>query len=116
RHWRDVASTWSLTGLDDPAAGGDTPLTVRSRKIISWQIAEPLVLEDGFAVDDVITVLEALKVELLGESKKARADRAARKPKGATAVADVPEEPLKKRLEVLDTNQVIVLGRPEIDF
>ena len=115
RHWRDVASAWSVTGMADPAIGDNTPCTIRSRKIVSWQIAEPLVKDDGFAVDDVIAVLEALKVELLGESKKAKADKAARKPKGA-AVAEVPDEPLKKRLEVLDTNQVIVLGRPEIDF
>jgi CRISPR system Cascade subunit CasC len=116
RHWREVASAWSLSGMADPAIGNDTPLTVRSRKIISWRIAEPLVRDDGFAVDDVIAVLEALKVELLGESKKAKADKVARKPKSTIAAADAAEEPLRKRLEVLDTNQVIVLGRPEIDF
>jgi CRISPR system Cascade subunit CasC len=116
RHWRDVASSWSLSGMADPAIGDDTPCTIRSRKIVSWQIAEPLVKDDGFAVDDVIAVLEAFKVELLGESKKAKADKAARKPKGNVAAADAPDEPLRKRLEVLDTNQVIVLGRPEIDF
>jgi CRISPR system Cascade subunit CasC len=116
RHWREVASDWSLNGMMDPAIGADTPLTVRSRKIISRQVAEPLVQVDGFAVDDVIAVLESLKAELLGESKKAKSDKAARKPKGGAAAADAPEEPLHKRLEVLDTNQVIVLGRPEIDF
>lgn len=116
RHWRDVASAWSLGAMADPADGHNTPRTVRSRKIISWQIAEPLVQEDKFAVDDVIAVLEALKAELLGESKKAKADKAARKPKGNAAAADAPDEPLRTRLEVLDTNQVIVLGRPEIDF
>jgi CRISPR system Cascade subunit CasC len=113
RHWRDVASSWSLTGLEDPAAGAAAPLSVRSRKTISWQIAEPLVLEDGFAVDDVIAVLDALKVEFLGESKKAKA---VRKWKGAAAAADAAEETLRERLKVLDTNQIIVLGRPEIDF
>jgi CRISPR system Cascade subunit CasC len=116
RHWREVASTWSLNGMVDPAIGDETPRTVRSRKIISWQIAEPLVLEDGFAVEDVIAVLEALKAEVLGESKKTKADKAARKPKGNAAAVDAPEAPLRTRLEVLDTNQVIVLGRPEIDF
>jgi CRISPR system Cascade subunit CasC len=116
RHWREVASGWSLGAMADPAIGDDTPRTVRSRKIISWQIAEPLVRDDGFAVDDVIAVLEALKAELLGESKRAKADKAAKKPKGAAAAVDAPEEPLRTRLEVLDTNQVIVLGRPEIDF
>jgi len=61
-------------------------------------------------------VLEALKAELLGESKKAKADKAARKPKGTVVVSDASDETLRKQLEVLDTNQVIVLGRPEIDF
>nr|WP_294548531.1 type I-E CRISPR-associated protein Cas7/Cse4/CasC [uncultured Rhodopila sp.] len=115
RHWRDVASAWSLNEIEDPVVSGISPLTIRSRKIISRQVAEPLV-KDGFAVDDVIAVLEALKAELLGESKKAKADKAAKKPKSPAVGADVPEEPIESRLGVLDTNQVIVLGRPEIDF
>lgn len=117
RHWREVCSEWSLSGLLDPASGSPAPGTVRSRKIISREVAEKLVEEDGFAADDVIAVLQALMAEMLGESKKAKADKAAKKPKGAAqAELAVEAKPLRERLEVLDTNQVIVLGKPEIDY
>lgn len=112
RHWRDVASTWSLQALSDPATGESVPGTVRSRKIISREVAMPLVAE-GFAPDDVITVLLALRAEMLGESKKAKAE----KEKGAKAKGTETTVSIEKRIEdALDTNQVIVLGRPEIEF
>jgi CRISPR system Cascade subunit CasC len=119
RHWRDTASTWSMKDLLDPGAGTAAPGTVRSRKIISRLVAKPLV-EEGFSVDAVITVLDALKSAMLGESKKAKADKAiaqkgAKKPKAAAEI----EEPIDvdEQLETaLDTNQVIVLGQPEIAF
>ena len=127
RHWRDVASEWSLRGLLDPAVGGgdgETPGTVRSRKTLSRLVARPLVVEDGFAVADVIAVLDALKAEMLGESKKAKAEKAGKKPKAnavsAAAALPLPGEAaatsLDEQLEVLDLNQVVVLGRPEIAF
>ncbi|GBQ45841.1 type I-E CRISPR-associated protein Cas7/Cse4/CasC [Acidomonas methanolica] len=112
RHWRDVASTWSLQALSDPATGESVPGTVRSRKIISREIALPLVAE-GFAPDEVIAVLLALRAEMLGESKKAKVE----KEKGAKTKGAEPAVSIEKRIEdALDTNQVIVLGRPEIDF
>jgi CRISPR system Cascade subunit CasC len=114
RHWRDVCSAWSMSDLTDPATGAAAPGTVRSRRIISDRVGKPLVEEDGFAVDDVILVLDALKAEMLGESKKAKTEKAAAKSKGAKA--DEPNRPLKERLRDLDTNQVIVLGDPEIAF
>ena len=114
RHWREVASAWSLGTMDDPAEGGLASLAVRSRETLARLVARPLVEEDGFPVEAVIAVLDALKAELLGESKKAKAERAARKSGGPALPLD--PEPLEKRLEVLNTNQVIVLGRPEIDF
>jgi CRISPR system Cascade subunit CasC len=114
RHLREVASAWSLAELADPATGGTAPGTVRSRKIISRAIGMKLV-EQGYAVDDVITVLSALKAEVLGESKKAKSEKAAKKTKGVED--EDATTPVKKRIEdALDTNQVIVLGQPEIDF
>lgn len=118
RHWRDVASEWRLDELTDPATGEAVPGTRRSRKILSREVAMPLIGE-GFAPDAVIRVLEALKVGFLGESKKSKADKAekAKKGKGAEAVPTAPEGPVAERVEAaLDTNQVIVLGRPEIGF
>jgi CRISPR system Cascade subunit CasC len=117
RHWREAAGDWSLDGLLDPARETAAPGTVRSRKILSRLVGQPLVEEDGFAVDDVIAVVDALKAAMLGESKKAKADKAAKKPKaGAAPAGEAAGQPLDEHLEVLDTNQVIVLGRPEIDF
>ncbi len=113
RHWRDVASDWSLASFDDPATGAGTPTTVRSRKIFSREIAKPLVEADGFAVADVITVLEALIGGLLGKSEKAKAEKAAA---GKKATATPASLTLDEQLRVLDTNQVIVLGSPEIAF
>jgi len=110
RHWREAVSDWSLDKLSDAR-------TVRSRKIISREVARPLVEEDGVAVDDAIAVLDAIKAALLGESKRARAEKSQRKSKEAELpIENSSLDALEKRLEVLDTNQVIVLGRPEIDF
>lgn len=114
RHWREVDSAWSLSGVKDPAAGVPAPLTVRSRETLPRLVARPLVEEDGFAVESVIAVLDALKAVLLGESKKAKADKAARKPQAGGLLAT--PQTLEDRLSVLNTNQVIVLGRPEIEF
>ena len=111
RHWREVASQWSLAALVDPVTGREAPGTVRSRKILTREVGLPLVA-DGYAQDDVIAVVGALKSRLLGESKKAKAAKADKKAK-----ASGPEPDAKDTLEAaLDTNQVIVLGRPEIDF
>jgi CRISPR system Cascade subunit CasC len=116
RHWRDVASTWSLQELADPKTGQTAPGTVRSRKIISREVAMPLIAE-GFAPDDVIAVLLELRAGLLGESKKAKADKAAKKTKADAGGEAQVTEALEKRIETeLDTSQIIVLGRPEIDF
>ena len=118
RHWRDVASEWSLAALTDPATDEAVPGTLRSRKILSREVAMPLI-KAGAAPDDVITVLSALKSEMLGESKKAKAAKAAQKTKAGAAapVEDAEAEAIAERVEeALDTNQVIVLGRPEIDF
>ncbi len=96
RHWRRAVGEWSLADLD----GG---LSLRSREIFSREIA-PRLLAEGVAPAIISAVLEALKAELLGESAKAEK---ARKAKG-----DEADELFK----TLKTEQVIVLGRPEINF
>lgn len=116
RHWREVVSDWSLQTL--PGA----TQTIRSRKIISREVARPL-LEEGFDADQIILVLDALKVKLLGESKAVKAEKANKKGKSAAGVDD-PQLQLTgdvtvgtdDKFAVLDTKQVIVLGRPEIEF
>lgn len=117
RHWREVDSEWALNSLEDPRQGGQAALTVRSRKIFAREIAEPLVEQDGFPADSVIAVVSALKSKMLGESTKAKAEKAEReaKKKGAAAAEPVVAD-LRERMKVLDLDQVVVLGRPEIDY
>lgn len=116
RHWRDVASEWSLQSLLDPATGATAAGTLRSRKILSREVAMPLI-KQGFAPDDVIAVVSGLSAALLGESKKAKTEKATKKAKAAESPSAETAEVIGERVEAaLDTNQVIVLGRPEIDF
>ena len=99
RHWREAPGAWSMAGLEQP-------MSVRSRKTFTREIAEPLVAE-GHDPAAVVTVLTALRAAFLGESKKAKAGKAEKAKRGEASV-----DPLK----ALDTEQIIVLGRPEIDY
>lgn len=111
RHWREVDSAWSLNGLTDPENGGPAPGTLRSRKIFSREVGAPLVAA-GHAPDAVVTLVSALKDRLLGKSDKAEAKKPAKPRKGDDPSAADPDE----MLAALDTEQVIVLGEPEIGF
>jgi CRISPR system Cascade subunit CasC len=115
RHWRDVASRWSLRTLADPTTGEEVAWTLRSRKIISREIGLPLVNE-GFAPDTVVAVLTELKAKVLGESKKAKADKTTKADKKAKTDKVEHADVTELLEQELDTNQVIVLGRPEIEF
>ena len=99
RHWREAASEWGLKGLQQP-------MSVRSRRTFVQEIAQPLV-DEGYDRTAVIVVLDALKAQFLGESKKAKAARADKKTKAAGSTDD---------LDILRTEQIIVLGRPEIAY
>lgn len=101
RHWRRSADAWSLQALGEPMA-------VRSRQIFADKIAEPL-RKEGFEPRSIVAVLAALQTRLLGESAKAER---ARKNQVDEAEAADPD----KRFESLHTEQVIVLGEPEITF
>ncbi len=90
RHWRRATGEWSLGELGD--------LAVRSRVTFAREVAEPLQAE-GLDAGKVATAVAALQAALLGESKKAAA-----KKKADDQAVD------------LQTNQVIVLGRAEIDY
>ena len=98
RHWREEAGEWSLHDL---GSGKST----RSRRVFSDVIAVRLRQERGLSDDQIVNVLTPIRAAVLGESIKARQ---ARKDKQATAAADP--------LASLHTEQVIVLGEPEIAF
>ena len=98
RHWREAAGEWSLQGL---GSGKST----RSRRVFSDVIAGRLKTERGLSDDQIVNVLTPIRAAVLGESIKARK---ARKDKSTTEGADP--------LASLHTDQVIVLGEPEIAF
>lgn len=124
RHWREAVSDWSLEAVPDLVGAAPTPGTVRSRKIISREIARPLVDEEKFPVADVVVVLNALKAVFLGKNEKKNLST---KKIGQVVTIEAVNEPpasddglaiddLDRQLKSLDTKQVIVLGRPEIEF
>jgi CRISPR system Cascade subunit CasC len=93
RHWRMAEDDRSL-GAIDPSIGVST----RSRRTWKVLIQEPL-LAEGHPADAVNLVLAAMQAELYGESKKAKAA------KGGKEVAID-----------LERDELVVLGRPEIDY
>lgn len=100
RHWRTAQDDWALENLD---AG----MSTRSRYIFAQRIA-PALLAEGLDASLVVSVLQSIKAELLGESKKTK------QAKGKKGAED-PSDDLDLR-EELKTEQVIVLGQAEVDY
>ena len=97
RHWREATGEWSLRNL-----GSGT--SIRSRRVFSDVIAGRL-RGRALSEDQIVNVLTPIRSAVLGESIKAKQARKEKKTDdGAGALA------------VLHTEQVIVLGQPEIDF
>ena len=96
RHWREATGEWSLQEL---GSGKST----RSRRVFSGVIAGRL-RERGLSEDRIVNVLMPIRAAVLGESIKAKQ---ARKEKPAEDA---------NPLDGLHTEQVIVLGEPEIAF
>lgn len=92
RHWRVFDGAIGLKALNVPGS-------IRSRRTFEECIRKPL-LEIGCADSTVKPVVDALIVEILGESKKSAAK------KGKEEVASVEAT----------TNQLTVLGKPEVDY
>ena len=94
RHWRRFEGQNSLMHV--PGQGDEAvPMSVRSRRTFESLIKDPLV-DEGFAEDRARTVAEAL-INVVLQKSSARAKK------------DDPDE-------VLRTGQVVVLGRPEVDY
>lgn len=116
RHWRRFDGEHSLALLLDQDAAID--LAVRSRLSFDRYVKEPLVSE-GLDPALAAAATEAVMVEVLGESAKAK------KAKEAKEKDDQPEAPKagKKRAgktaeagPSIQTGQVTVLGRQELEF
>ena len=96
RHWREATGEWSLHDL---GSGKST----RSRRVFSDVISARL-REQGLSDNRIVNVLMPIKAAVLGESIKAKQ---ARKEKAAENA---------NPFDGLQTEQVIVLGEPEIAF
>ena len=96
RHWREATGEWSLRDLGSGKS-------IRSRRVFSDKIAG-LLKKRELSEDQIVNVLTPIRSVVLGESIKTKQ---ARKEK-----ADAGADPLAG----LHTEQVIVLGQPEIDF
>ena len=96
RHWREATGEWSIQGLGSGRS-------VRSRKIFSEVIAGRL-RDRGFSEARIVSVLLPLRAEVLGESTRSKQSR---------KKSELSGEQLLKQL---NTEQIIVLGEPEIAF
>lgn len=116
RHWRCFEGEHALSAIR--VDGKTAPMSVRSRVTFERFVREPLE-KDGVSPALATAVTEAIMSELLGESAKAKKERAAAaadKPKkGKKGNGEAaPEAPAER--EALATGQVTVLGRPELEF
>jgi CRISPR system Cascade subunit CasC len=91
RHWRTYEGTGSLNDIDG------AEISVRSRLSFAKFVLEPLI-DDGVDQPKAAAVVQSLMAEVLGESAKAK----------STKEAEVETS--------VQTNQITVLGRPELSF
>ena len=89
RHWRTAEGEHALKGLG-------VGMSVRSRMIFENEIAAPLIAE-GITPAIVRAIVAEIQNKLLGQSAKAKSKK------------DTVEQPLQ-------TSQIIILGRPEIEY
>lgn len=97
RHWRTHEGAGSLDALELPA-------TYRSRHTFRIMIAEPLIAE-GLDEARVNAVVSALRDAVLGKSEAKKAEK-----------SEKSEKADKKGKDDLQTDQVTVLGEPEVAY
>jgi CRISPR system Cascade subunit CasC len=112
RHWRSFDGVESLKGTG-------APMAFRSRVTFDREVYAKL-REEGVEEALARAVTEAVKAEVFGESdkKKAKDEAAAEKKakkKGEGKAAEEPKEEAKPA-DAGRTEQVTVLGRPEVDY
>ena len=98
RHWREATGDWSLQDLGPGRS-------LRSRRVFSRTIAGKL-RNGRLSDEEIVNVLAPIRAAVLGESIKAKKTRVDKK------ATDPDADPF----EILNTDQVIVLGPPEITF
>jgi CRISPR system Cascade subunit CasC len=98
RHWRRADDAEALKNC------ADGNVSVRSRLSFERHVLTPLVKDDGVDPALAHAVTEAVMALVLGESAKAKAEKKKQADDGAAAAPGI------------QSNQVTVLGRPELDF
>lgn len=114
RHWRTSDSEDRLSTLR--VGDGTVPMSIRSRFTFQKEVADRLV-KDGVDAALARAVTEALMVEVLGESAKAKkAKEDAKEPAEGTQgkAAKAPKAKPADSEAALQTGQITVLGRPEM--
>ncbi len=104
RHWRTHQGEHRIAGIE--IEGNAVPMSIRSRRTFEQYVYAPLVRDDGVDETTAASITNALLVELLGKSDKAK----------AIADAKGKEETGADRSVAGRTEQVTVLGRPEVDY
>ncbi len=94
RHWRTYEGEYSLNSITDEI--DQLEMSVRSRRIFKTEIADPLI-EEGHNREIVYTAIEQIADKVLGVN----IDK-----KSKTENEDIE----------IETNQLIILGRPEINY
>lgn len=105
RHWRTFDGEGSIDSIE--IGGTIVPMAVRSRRSFERHVYQPLV-DGGVAQDVAEAVTDRLMAAVLGESakaKKAKTEKKGKKQDDADAERDA-----------IQTGQVTVLGKPELDF
>ncbi len=107
RHWRTFEGDGDIASI--ARDGGEfVPMAVRSRRSFEEHVFKPLVAT-GVTVGLADAVTERVMAAVLGESAKAKKEKAEGK-KGKKK-DDAPAE-----REPIQTGQVTVLGKPELDY
>ncbi|CAK0741850.1 CRISPR system Cascade subunit CasC [Azospirillaceae bacterium] len=111
RHWRLWDGDWSLGAL-----GGPDPLAVRSREIFNREIA-PVLAAEGFDPAEIVATLTALRDALQGNSGKTeKTDEIKNEKSTGKKEKEDKKAPSEYPFDKLKLEQVIVLGRQEIEF
>ena len=116
RHWRTFQGDHSLATLRE--GGEPVGLSVRSRHTFERFVVAPLV-DEGVAPDLARAATEAIMIEVLGESakaKKAKEDAKNEDPAAKPKKKSGKKEGDEQGVASLMTPQLTVLGKPEIDF
>lgn len=110
RHWRTFEGEHALSELGQPES-------IRSRLTFERELIQPLVATQEHDEKLVRAVVEALGAKVLGESAKAKKEKeegTEKKPKKGKK--DGPDEATEPVSASYQTNQVTVIGRPEINY